>query len=391
MKKLAVALFVALLGFAFTAPAFALENQFGGYWRVRMFNNTDFDGEDVSSDGDIQKADTRTRLYYTAKLNDNLKFVNKFEMDATWGTGGKSYGDIGADGVAVEVKNSYIEANLGSTTVKLGTQGATIQRGFIFSDDFSGLVVANGGFAFLYAKVTEGGENMSDDASLYHANYTFDMGDLKVKPNVTYADMANDDNIWHLGVDLDGNAGGFGYWATAIYNGGELGDADVSAFLIGAGVDVAISDMASIHGQIFHATGDEDAADDDAEAFITAGGESYYWAEIMGYGVFDDQVSNASCDDSVSNITAINLGISFNASEKLTLGADLWYALLAEEDANGEDELGTEIDLSAAYTITEGLRMHFVAAYLFAGDATTGGADDDANPFEIGTQFSISF
>jgi hypothetical protein len=393
MKKLAVALFVALLGFAFAAPAFALDNQFGGYWRVRMYNNTDFDGNGDTrgnaSVDELQLTDTRTRLYYTAVLNDNLKFVNKFEMDATWGDS-SSYGDIGADAVKVEVKNSYVDFNLGMANVKIGTQGAAIHRGFIFDDDFSGIVASANGFTGLYAKVEENGDGAGDDVQMYHVNYAVGLNDLTVTPTFTYVDGDLDNKLWYLGLDLDGSAGGVSYWATFIYNGGDIADYDVDAWLIGAGASVALSDMASVHGEFFHATGQDDG--DDITAFNVIGtGQSYYWSEIMGYGTFDYQVSNNSCADKISNITAINLGLTYTASDKLTLGADVWYAQLAEDDANGEDKLGTEVDLSADYAIVEGLNMKVVAAYLFAGDATTEKVSNDENPFEIGTQFSISF
>ena len=111
MKKLAILALAAVLVIFFTLPAAALENVFGGYWRTRYFSQKYFSGYDrgdrtgvpiIDDDGDvigeeraeddtIERADTRTRLYYTAKINDNLKLVNKFEMDATFG-GGDSRG-----------------------------------------------------------------------------------------------------------------------------------------------------------------------------------------------------------------------------------------------------------------------------------------------------------
>ncbi len=110
----------------------------------------------------------------------------------------------------------------------------------------------------------------------------------------------------------------------------------------------------------------------------------------MGYGTFDWDVSANSPADHITNILAANLGVSFQAMDKLTLGADVWYAKLAEEDSNGEDVLGTEVDLSASYELVENLSLDVVAAYLFAGDATYCG-DDDANPYELGAMLSLSF
>ena len=124
MKKLLVFGLAALLVIAFCVPASALENVFGGYWRVRGYKMKDFLG---NSDGDLDatQTSTRTRLYYTAILNDNLKLVNKFEMDARFGEQG-GYGDFGADGVNVEVKNSYADFNTGPLNWKLGVQGTAM-------------------------------------------------------------------------------------------------------------------------------------------------------------------------------------------------------------------------------------------------------------------------
>jgi hypothetical protein len=132
MKKYFVFAVAVLLVFAFTLPAAAVEHQFGGYWRTRFFTEQNWNGEDLAQLNDTQEVDTRTRLYYTAVLNDNLKLVNKFEMDARWGVGGVSYGDIGADGVEVEVKNSYADFNISDWNFKVGVQGINLGRGLFF-------------------------------------------------------------------------------------------------------------------------------------------------------------------------------------------------------------------------------------------------------------------
>ena len=524
MKKFALISFAALLVFAFTAPAMAVEHEFGGYWRTRFYTEQNFTGEDETEAKDFSWVDTRTRLYYTAVLNDNLKFVNKFEIDAVWGTG--PLGDIGADGVSVEVKNSYADFNMGSINAKVGIQGgAALGRGFIFDDDFSGAKITfNGeGFSipFTWYKPYEGGigldandqdfdyyaltptfslgENltlnpfyvlaMSDDASAFGGfdrlggdaatwlNDAHDISDLVDGLNEVIADAieagvasdfledyfdladgdlafldgvagleiaasfdlavaAADTNLNYLGLNLDWAFDGGSVWFTGIY---EFGDVDLSVSASGSlsetlsvaldGValpdhpefDVEISQTleqdvaidldyvenvdvkawlvalggnlnlgaADLHGQFFYATGQEDD-EDDITAFIGLKGQSYYWAEIMGYGTFDYDVSNGSPADQISNIMAFNLGASFSPMDKLTLGADLWYAALVEDNADGEDKLGTELDLSASYELIEGLNLDIVAAYLFADDATEASADE-ADPWELGAQLSLSF
>ena len=130
MKKIiASALGLMMVG-GVAASASAVENQFGGYWRTRMFVQDEFD-----QDGSYFRIDNRTRLYYTAKFSDDFKFVNKFEFNSNWGD--DEGGDIGADGDTWKVKNSYADFTLGSVNTKLGIQGAVLARGFLFDDDFS--------------------------------------------------------------------------------------------------------------------------------------------------------------------------------------------------------------------------------------------------------------
>ncbi len=64
-----------------------------------------------------------------------------------------------------------------------------------------------------------------------------------------------------------------------------------------------------------------------------------------------------------------------------------WFNMVAFD----EDELGIEVDLVLTYQLVEGMNVDLVGAYLFAGDATSSDGDNDENPYELGTRFSISF
>ncbi len=56
--------------------------------------------------------------------------------------GDNNGGDLAADGKGnFRIKNSYVDFTLGKVNTKVGIQGATIARGFVFADDFSGAVV----------------------------------------------------------------------------------------------------------------------------------------------------------------------------------------------------------------------------------------------------------
>lgn len=386
-----VAALVAVVGMALTAPAFAFESDFGGYWRTRMFTQDSFTGNDTDRSQDISRADTRTRLYYTATLNDNLKFVNKFEFNTVWGD--DNGGDIGADGDTFKVKNSYVDATLGAVNAKIGMQGLTLARGFIFDDDYSGVnLTVAGATSLVYVKIDEEGQNIGSDNQAYVVAHAFKADGFAVTPLALYADLADSDYVYILGADVAANLGAASVWGSFYYEGGNLDatDTDISAYLLAVGADLNLSDQLGLHGQVFYASGD-DSEDEDFEAWTGVPGRSYYWSEIMGLGTFDNQASNGSMGDQVSNITAVNLGTTLKASDKLSFDADVWYAMLNEDDANGEDKLGTELDLKATYMLIDSLKVEVVAAYLFADDATTGGADNDENPFEIGTRLSLSF
>ena len=99
----------------------------------------------------------------------------------------------------------------------------------------------------------------------------------------------------------DATLGSVALWATAVYQGGSvdtetpgLDDADVKAYLAAIGASVPLG-PAELHGQAFYASGDDDETDGDLEAFFGIGGGgngwAYYWSEIMGNGVFDEQIS----------------------------------------------------------------------------------------------------
>lgn len=429
MKKFSIVLFAAFLLAAFTLPAMAVEHEFGGYWRTRFYTNIDFRGSDAGDDDaaqDISLVDLRTRLYYTAILSDNLKFVNKIEIDGIWGDG--DLGDIGADGDGViEVKNTYASINAGMLRANIGVTDTTISRGFFFADDFSGAILNFRTDMFqiplFWIKVDEGlaGKDANEgDADYYGIAPTFNAGPVKLNPMLfylttqdaargdelgsTYIDLNGGDyeavNAYFLGLDVDATFGPANVWFTGIYEGGTaegataaVDDVDISAFLVALGGGANFG-MFEAHGEVFFASGDDGEDADQLDAFwVPTGGQSYYWSEIMGFGTFDFQASNGSPNEKISNILAVGIGGSVSPLEKLKIGLDLWYAQLAEEDTFGDKDLGTEVDVTVNYALMEDLNLKVVGAYLFAGDATdpTDGNNDTVNPFELGAQLSLSF
>ena len=261
-------------------------------------------------------------------------------------------------------------------------------------------------FPFIWMKAYEGGSGNNDqDVDYYGVNPKFNTSDtLMLNPFLLYINSTDasawatdneDVAVYYLGLSLDMKFEGASLWFTGIYSGGEvdsvsLGDTvDVSASLAALGGEIDLG-SAVVSCEFLYASGDDDPTDDEATDFYVPDGNSYYWAEIMGLGVFDNTASAGAPGDQIFNIMAANVGASFSTSENLTWDADLWYASLMEDDAAGNSDLGIEIDLKATYKLMEGMNLEVVAAYLMAGKATYDG-DDDANPIEVGARLSFSF
>jgi len=423
MKKFLTIALVALMGVVFSAPAFAIEHEFSGTWYTRGYMQRDFTGEDKTEAWDRTSVYTDTEIGYTALINDNLKFVNLFEFEAEWGGydgDEKSYGAIGDDGDSdLKIRHSYVDFTLDAFNFKVGAQPAVLARGFLFDDNFAGLVATYNGAAngtgysvpFYWMKSYEGGQGKDQndfDVDYYAIAPSFSPSEtLTVNPYLLY--ITSDDaafvdpaienlDTFYIGVDVDVKLDAADLWLTAVYQGGDAdlstgGSEDFKAWLaaVGASVDLGAAD---VHGQVFYATGDDDLADDDIEEFSGPEGQSYLWALVMGHGYgWDDYdyYSANSPGEAIGNIMAVNIGTTVTPMDKLTVDFDIWYAQLAEEDPiTKEDELGTEIDIRAAYELFDGLTFEVVAGYLFAGDGTYNGSND-ADPYMLGTGLTLEF
>jgi hypothetical protein len=427
MKRLLMGLFAVGLVLALALPAAAVDNEFGGFWRTRAYMQDNFSGDDAGSN-DLRKVDTRTRLFYTAIFSDDFKFVNRFEYNLTWGTSpvNGAAGEISsstANRSAFRLKQSYAYFNLGQVNFMVGLQPRIIHRGFLFDADFTGLSITYNGdgvsIPFIWMKSYEGesGKDANDsDVDIYSVKPTLTFGNATLTPTLTYlyskdaglwsGSVFKEMGVWFAGLDADVKfSGGSSLWFTGIYTGGAIDIApayvssfktdklDVGGYLVAAGGTMNMGAM-DIHGQAFYATGDDDATVKDYEGFSVPQGQMYYWSEIMGLGIFDNQASANSPADKINNIMAANIGLGFKASDKLSFKADLWYAKLAEDNSAGDSVLGTEIDLQMTYVLMKNLNLDVVAAYLLAGDATykkVGTGADQADATEIGTKLSFTF
>jgi hypothetical protein len=304
----------------------------------------------------------------------------------------------------------------------VGAQPFILARGFLQDEDGVGALVMYSGdtFAipFVWEKIDEGtpfGQDANEgDIDAYVLSPTFHLNEnMKLNPYVLYLmseDASKGGDVtafqeidwWNLGVDFDLKMDAFSLWLTGIYQFGtvEIGgsDNDLKGYLFALGGNTTMG-PAGLRAQFVYASGDDDPADGDFENFLVPGdgftsAQSWYWAEIMGMGIFDNQTSNnAPGNANITNTWWFGLGADFMPADKVKLAIDLWYASLVEEDQVNADDapLGVEVDVKLTYELVESLNVDLVGAYLFADDGTTDGQPDDANPWEIGARLSLSF
>lgn len=396
MKKIIASALGLMLGgglMATTAQA-ELENQFGGYWRTRIPVQDNFS---VKPDGTYHRVDTRTRIYYTAKFSDDIKFVNKFEFNTVWGdTNG---GDLGTDGSTWKVKHSYVDFTTGALNFKVGMQAGWYGRGLLFDDDFAGAtVIADFGNikvpVHYLALQNEDGGGQDFDVNAGIAAAIIKAGDaITVTPYVMYADAAadtdadgaavGDSDSLYLGADIDVKLDAVSIFGTGIYQTGEEMGVDRQAFVLLGGVDAGIA-----HGQALYASGDDADADNNAYASVSPW---YTTSEIVGAGILNNASSAGGPGAAPTNYIALNGGVKVKPMENLTVKGDVWYMMLAEDDAAGNDELGLEFDGVATYKMFDKMNIDIILAYLVAGDATNYATGNDDDVWEAGARLSFKW
>jgi hypothetical protein len=428
MKKLSIVALAALMVVAFSMPAAALENTFGGNNWTSFATVSDIDGNDLTNNDSNSDIHSRTRLYYTAGINDNLKFVTKFEFDADWGQAG-THGAPGADAVAVEIKNAYADINFGAVNVKMGTQGMGLARGMLWSDDLSGLVVTYSlsdtiTIPFTWVKLFEnstaapGVNEEEQDVDVYALTPVFKIGEgISLQPMIvnakaddisfygfgTAAAAGTEMDAWFYGIDASAAFGPVSVFGVYIMQSGEFtptgaASVDLSGYALNAGASFDMG-MFSIRGEVLMYSGDSNLADNDVESFTSTPRESIDTGEIItangtffqhAPGVYDAGSPATSTFLAASNgLTVYNIGASVAPMDKLSLKLDYYDASYAETAAGASDDIGSEIDFQVTYQLLEGLSLDVIAAFFQTGEGLVAANEEDITMY--GAQFTVAW
>ena len=216
-------------------------------------------------------------------------------------------------------------------------------------------------------------------------------------------------DLWSLGVDGNANFNPIFINWDLIYQMGEIedtaftdfasgtgssGDFDVNAYFIHFDVGAKINKW-TFKYTFWYASGDDNPADDDFDAFISTDVDIDHSIALFEGNYADDNYFTERPYIADKGFIMNRIGVDYQATPKFSFGGALLYMMLAEDftytaAATGasvsEDELGWEIDAYAKYMLYPNVELAWNIGYLDAGDALDayevaaiqdGGADEN--------------
>lgn len=432
-SKLPVLAAAAALTAVSATSVLAMEHQFNGAFTVY----SDFSNFNGSRAGQYYYApelfekkaptanyiESRARIGYTAKANDDLKFVSLFELDYNY-WGNSSYtnargggGALGADTVNIETKSLYLDANVSkNTNVKLGMQGFDDAfKGVFVGADMAGLLVSH---SYSNASATVGAfrwDDKSDASTKALGRQTRDFLVVDGKYNLTKEtrvgaayyfmkdNTANlDSNVHMLGVNAETVAGPLtldGFIA-AQFGQVETDKKDLSAYAANLGAKMKVG-KGTLRGDLLYASGDDGNSTSKSHAWQSVAYESGYYANemvILGRDKNAFTLDNAIVFDANNQnrgVIFLTTGYDMPLSPKVDCSANLGFAWTDTNRAgdNGNQFLGTEINAEVAYKVVENVTLSARGAYVFLGDfyknVATNGTPDDPYDFKLLARYSF--
>ncbi|MBZ2171019.1 outer membrane homotrimeric porin [Nitratidesulfovibrio sp. SRB-5] len=218
MKRIVTLMLAAMLVLGSVAGASAADIKVKGQWdfAFQWLDNTNFrDGDDSATDAGEDDFDARQRFRTQIDIiaSENLRGVVFFEIGETvWGRAGdnnRDGGALGADGLSVEVKRSYIDWTVPNTDlmVRMGIQGlalpGVVAGSPVLDDDvaaltlsykFNDMVSATAFWArpFESNDTESNGHNSYDEMDLFGVLLPLSFDGVKVTPWAMYGSIGED-------------------------------------------------------------------------------------------------------------------------------------------------------------------------------------------------------
>jgi hypothetical protein len=465
MKRLIIVLIALVAIFALVLPASAVELKFGGLFAQKVYSTNNQHNGDDNTDDNTNWLYTRMRLYFTGVASENLKAVSKFEIDDFWGNG--RLGSLSADGgsnndaAGMEIKNAYIDFIVPDTAlnIKVGIIGARLDKpAWVFNDDTSGIFAAykygEWYFAGLYSRLGDSNSidpgtssitptDSADDVDIWAFAVNYNMEGLFTAANFAWisnsdnwantdgiarpgstADPGNDFDLYVISFDADYSSDVFSVYGDIAFNAGESKQtnpsSDFKGYAFMAGGTFTATDMITVGGDFYYASGDK-SGNDDFKSFQTAGAptgrNAYNMDEVIFPGWFDDDTSTINGGLNIAGVTNNNIsatGLGTNAGyclnniwalgvhgdikplEKTLIqvgGAYMAFVEKVPDDVNKptseDDSLGYSFYARLSQGVVDGLTLKASAGYFVADDGFTNqSSDDDAYRLAMGLFYS---
>jgi len=456
MKRLLIVLIALVAIFALVLPASAAELKFGGYFHQKVYSTDNQHNGDDDVDDNTNWFYTRMRLYFDAIGSENIKAVTKLELDDFWGE--SRIGSLSADGgsnnddAGLEIKNAYIDFMVPDTALnlKMGIIGAKLDKpGIVFNDDTSGIMAsykyAEFAFHALYSRLGDNNDigptatitptSSSDDVDIWAAAVNYKMEALAAAFNFAWisnsdqfggaANPGKDFDLYVISLDGDYSSDMFSVYGDVVLNSGEnkqvAPSSDFKGYAFMAGGKFNATDMITVGGDFYYASGDKETAqglapDGDNDAFTTAGAptgrNAYNMDEVIFPGWFDDDTSTINTGLGVANTNNIsstgfgtNAGYCLNNIWALGLHGDIkplektmiqvgaaymaFVEKVVDEPGSTDDSLGYSFYARLQQGIVDGLTLKASAGYFVADDGfTPTNNDDDAYRLAAGLFWS---
>jgi len=425
-KKFLVVAIAAALSAATAVPALALENQFNGAFKF-FYDLSNFSATgDIKDDASTQSYFVeRFRLGYTAKADDHVKLVSKFELDykylgnSSYTTGGGTGGAMGADSVNFETKNLYLDINYPVMSAKLGMMpyGDSF-KGVLFDSDMAGVLLshdyANAGVTAGFFRLADSNDDKTYGKKTYDlfslegkyspkkdlnfgASYYF----FRDKHTHEFAEGSTDmlalypnAKVHNLGLNAAGVVGPVALDGFVLKQFGTLEadrDAKGYAFNLGAKMPVA---GGTLRSEFLYVSGGNNAFYlPSIDNGGTEGGQ-YYNSEmvVLGRDKIATSIDNAIIYD-VNNleegVIMGTVGYDYAFSDKLSASANAGFAAVAKDQgaraadrvgSSDSNYLGTEINAETYYKLTANVTLGARAGYVFLGDYFASEMD---NPYDV--------
>jgi len=451
MKKLLLA--VACIALVGLAPcAFAAQVEVHGDLNNRAQLYTDHANWFQRSGANLQDAqgqfvDLKYRMWAEMATDDNaVKGVYAIEIATTYGDG-SSGGAYSGDGINVKTRWAYTDFKLGNGRLKLGLQPWDVNS-FVWNETATAVRYEASAGSVDYVLGWARGQNhyanddndafvADQDGLLGRVNFSIGEGSKAgvfvlyqmANPNAaTPVDLTSatwylksfpgdnaDMSFWTVGVDGKLETAGplFVNWDLLYQNGkienvtfedaisgdtsGADTDFDLNAYLVHVDVGVKLGKLKLTYTG-WYASGDDDATDNDFNAFLSTDVDRFESIIFMEGGYPDGAAFMDQAYFADKGMFLNRLGVDYQATEKTKVGAAVLYLQTTEDIKYTDDtgvarsstDLGFELDAYVSYKMYKNLEIALNAGYLLSGDAmdifdvdangasyTDGSADED--------------